>query len=97
MTIWKLKRLNDGLEMIGNTVHQLVQKPDGVSITELSDPLDLRDNGNIVLDLTDFPLFTWATTYVEKLIEQSDTKVKFETTNSTYILSKIEELKQDET
>lgn len=81
---WKLTREDDGIEHIARTVHW-VEWEEGRYKSHHTEPAVGR---SCILDIHPWS-FTWQTTEVVEILESTDTRVKFRTMNSTYVLEKI--------
>lgn len=81
---YRLTRLNDGLVKQGNIVQYVVWKEDGVGDDMIDEP---KIGTSLILD----PRFsyTWLTTTITQIIEQTDDILRFQTENSTYLLEKL--------
>jgi len=82
---WKLVRERDGLTKQSEKVMWIEFNNDG-RFKERYDEIGLN-RSLIMSPFNDF--FTWQTTTVTEILEQTDEYVKFKTTNSVYTLSKI--------
>ena len=82
---WKLVRERDGLTKQSEKVMWIEFNVDG-RFQEKYDEIGLN-RSLIMSPFNDF--FTWQTTTVTEILEQTDEYVKFKTTNSVYTLSKI--------
>ena len=82
---WKLVRERDGLTKQSEKVMWIEFNDDG-RFQEKYDEIGLN-RSLIMSPFNDF--FTWQTTTVTEILEQTDEYVKFKTTNSVYTLSKI--------
>jgi hypothetical protein len=82
---WKLVRERDGLTKQSEKVMWIEFNDDG-RFQEKYDEIGLN-RSLIMSPFNDF--FTWQTTTVTEILEQTDEYVKFKTTNSVYTLFKI--------
>ena len=82
---WKLVREQDGLTKQSEKVIWIEFDGDG-RFKEKYDEIGLN-RSLIMSPFNDF--FTWQTTTVTEILEQTDEYVKFKTNNSVYTLSKI--------
>lgn len=83
---WRLERLNDGLVRESSEIKWIAYDKWGYYLSE-SDEVEVGKN----LLMSPFEdNFTWLTTKVIKILEKAENTVKFETENSTYILTKIQ-------
>jgi hypothetical protein len=82
---WKLVRENDGLIKQSEKVMWIEFNSDG-RFKERYDEIGLN-RSLIMSPFNDF--FTWQTTTVNEILEQTDEYVKFKTNNSIYTLSKL--------
>lgn len=82
---WELVRERDGLTKQSEKVMWIEFNDDG-RFKERHDEIGLN-RSLIMSPFNDF--FTWQTTTVTEILEQTDEYVKFKTTNSVYTLSKI--------
>jgi hypothetical protein len=81
---YRLTRLNDGLVKQGDKVQYVIWKED----RSAEDMIDTPKIGtSLMLD----PRFsyTWLTTAITKIVEQTDELLKFQTENSTYLLETL--------
>ncbi len=84
---WKLVRENDGLTKQSEKVMWIEFNSDG-RFKERYDEIGLN-RSLIMSPFNDF--FTWQTTTVTEILEQTNEYVKFKTNNSIYTLSKLNE------
>jgi hypothetical protein len=82
---WKLVRENDGLTKQSEKVMWIEFNDDG-RFKERYDEIGLN-RSLIMSPFNDY--FTWQTTTVNEILEQTDEYVKFKTNNSIYTLSKL--------
>ncbi len=82
---WKLVRENDGLTKQSEKVMWIEFSDDG-RFKERYDEIGLN-RSLIMSPFNDF--FTWQTTTVTEILEQTNQYVKFKTNNSIYTLSKL--------
>lgn len=82
---WKLVRENDGLTKQSEKVMWIEFNSDG-RFKERYDEIGLN-RSLIMSPFNDF--FTWQTTTVTEILEQTNEYVKFKTNNSIYTLSKL--------
>jgi hypothetical protein len=82
---WKLVRENDGLTKQSEKVMWIEFSNDG-RFKERYDEIGLN-RSLIMSPFNDY--FTWQTTTVNEILEQTDEYVKFKTNNSIYTLSKL--------
>lgn len=82
---WKLVRENDGLTKQSEKVMWIEFNSDG-RFKERYDEIGLN-RSLIMSPFNDF--FTWQTTTVTEILEQTNQYVKFKTNNSIYTLSKL--------
>jgi hypothetical protein len=82
---WKLVRENDGLTKQSEKVMWIEFNSDG-RFKERYDGIGLN-RSLIMSPFNDF--FTWQTTTVTEILEQTNEYVKFKTNNSIYTLSKL--------
>jgi hypothetical protein len=82
---WKLVRERDGLTKQSEQVMWIEFNNDG-RFKEKYDEIGLN-RSLIMSPFNDF--FTWQTTTVNEILEQTDEYVKFKTNNSIYTLSKL--------
>jgi hypothetical protein len=82
---WKLIRENDGLTKQSEKVMWIEFNDDG-RFKERYDEIGLN-RSLIMSPFNDY--FTWQTTTVNEILEQTDEYVKFKTNNSIYTLSKL--------
>jgi len=82
---WKLVRENDGLTKQSEKVIWIEFNSDG-RFKERYDEIGLN-RSLIMSPFNDF--FTWQTTTVNEILEQTNEYVKFKTNNSIYTLSKL--------
>jgi hypothetical protein len=82
---WKLVRENDGLTKQSEKVIWIEFNSDG-RFKEKYDEIGLN-RSLIMSPFNDY--FTWQTTTVNEILEQTDEYVKFKTNNSIYTLSKL--------
>ena len=82
---WKLVRERDGLTKQSNDVMWVEFNEEGRGKSKHEEPAIGRSL--IMSPFNDF--FTWQTTTVTQIIEQTEDYVKFKTNNSTYELFKI--------
>ena len=78
---YTLKRLNDGLTHVGNTVQYIKWNEDK---TAKSIDNDIQVNKSLVLNPG--MDFTWLTTKIVEIVQQEDKYIHFKTENSTYEL-----------
>ena len=79
---YKLVRERDGLEKHSNTITWLEWNEDDTFKQSHDEPAIGR---SLILDGNRFS-YTWLTTSINKIVEMSESYVKFETQNSTYEL-----------
>ena len=84
---WKLVRENDGLTRTSNRILWIEFDLDG----RFKDKWDTIDIGRSLLMSPFNEFFTWQTTTVTEIVEQSEDHIKFKTRNSTYDLWKMSE------
>ena len=82
---WKLVRENDGLTKQSEKIMWIEFNSDG-RFKERYDEIGLN-RSLIMSPFNDF--FTWQTTTVTEILEQTNKYVKFKTNNSIYTLSKL--------
>jgi hypothetical protein len=82
---WKLVRENDGLTKQSEKVMWIEFSNDG-RFKERYDEIGVN-RSLIMSPFNDY--FTWQTTTVNEILEQTDEYVKFKTNNSIYTLSKL--------
>ena len=81
---WKLTREDDDSVHIGRSAHW-IEWNDGCYKSHHDEPEIGR---SCILDIHPWA-FTWQTSELVEILESSDTRVKFRTKNSTYVLEKI--------
>ncbi len=82
---WKLVREGDGKSCQSKEVMWLEWNEDGRFKSKHDEPAIGRSL--IMSPFNDF--FTWQTTDIKEIVEQTEDMIKFKTKNSTYVLSKI--------
>ncbi len=83
---WKLRRLDDGLVRKSKEILWLEWNDEG----KFQDKHDTPAIGRSLIMSPFNHFFTWQTTGIKEIIEETETSVKFKTGNSTYELTKIE-------
>ena len=84
---WKLIRERDGLMKQSKEVMWVEFKEDGTFKSKHDEPAINRS-----LIMSPFNMyFTWQTTTITEIVEQTDSYIKFKTKNSNYELFKLEE------
>jgi len=82
---WKLVRERDGLTKRSMGVYWIDWTDDGELVNYKSEPLIGRS-----LIMSPFGKnYTWMTTVVTEILEQSENFIKFKTLNSNYLLTRI--------
>ena len=84
---WRLVRERDGLTKESNDITWLEWSEDGRGKTRHNEPGIGRSL--IMSPFNDF--FTWQTSSITEIVEQTDDYVEFKTSNSSYKLTKISE------
>jgi len=81
---YKLTRLDDGLVKQGNIIKYVIWKEDRSAEKMIDEP---QTGTSLILD----PRFsyTWLTTVITSILEQTENTLKFQTENSTYLLEKL--------
>lgn len=82
---WKLVRERDGLTKLSRDIKWLEFNEDGTFKEEFDEPAI----GRSLLMSPFSPSFTWLTTLVTEIFEQTGDYIKFKTENSNYELFKI--------
>ena len=81
---YRLTRLNDGLIKQGNKVQYIIWKEDRSAENMIDEP-----SVGLSLILDPRLSYTWLTTVITEILEQTDSLLKFQTENSTYLLETL--------